>query len=92
MKQNKRLIKLLLCAVVISLVATVGVAAEEQEVKGTVEQTDVGFVIKAEDANYIVVGQDLSEMVGKEVMVTGTVSESEKGKTIKVMEFKEIEK
>ena len=82
MKQNKRLFKLLLCAIVISLVAIAGVAAEEQVVKGTVEQTDVGFVIEAEDANYIVVGQDLSEMVGKEVMVTGTVSESEEGKTL----------
>ena len=90
MNRSKTLIKILLCVVMLSLVATVGMAAEQKVVKGTVDQTEAGLVIKADDADYIVAGQDLSKMVGKKVMVSGTVSESEAGKTIHVMEFQEI--
>ena len=90
MNRSKTLIKILLCVVMLSLVATVGMAAEQLVVKGTVDQTEAGVVIKADDADYIVAGQDLSKMVGKKVMVSGTVSESEAGKTIHVMEFQEI--
>ena len=90
MNRSKTLIKILLCVVMLSLVATVGMAAEQQVVKGTVDQTEAGLVIKADDADYIVAGQDLSKMVGKKVMVSGTVSEGETGKTIHVMQFQEI--
>lgn len=90
MKNTKKIIGLLLCGVMISFAASVAMAAEEQVIQGTVEQTDSGVVIVADDAQYIVVGEDLSAMVGKTVAVTGTVEDTQEGKTIKVMAVKEI--
>jgi len=81
----------LVCAVMISFVATIGMAADEQVLQGTVQQSEAGLVIVIEDVEYIVAGQDLSEMVGKQVVVTGTVTESDEGKTINVLEAQPIE-
>jgi hypothetical protein len=91
MRHSKKIIGLLLCALLISFAATIGVAAEEQIIQGTVEQSDAGLVIVAEDGQYLVVGQDLSDMVGKTVVVTGTIAESQEGKTITVTTVQEIE-
>lgn len=84
--------KLLLCAVVISFVTAVGMAvASEVSITGTVQQTEEGLVITADDEIYIITGQDLSEMVGKNVKVTGIISESEAGKVINVMSVELLE-
>lgn len=92
MNLNKKLMKLLLCAVVISFVAAVGMAvASEEAITGTVQETDAGLVIATDDGDYIVAGQDLSEMVGMKVKVTGTISETEAGKTINVMSVEPLE-
>ena len=94
MRKNKGIKTLVLLAVLISFVASVGMAAagaEKITLKGTVEQSDNGLIIKSEDGKYMLSGEDLSNMVGKTVEVTGTVSESDAGKTINVMSVKEVE-
>ena len=94
MKLNKKHLTIVALAVLIAFVAAVGMVVASEATKsitGTIEQTDTGLVINAEDGQYQLTGQDLSELVGKKLKVTGTVSEAEGGKTINVMSFEELE-
>jgi len=87
---------IVLCALSIALVSVAMVTAQEEKetvtTTGTVIQTDAGLVILTDGGNYILTGQDLSSMVDKEIEVTGTVTEGERGSTITVTSFREIEK
>lgn len=61
-------------------------AGEQSSITGTVQKTDDGIVIAADDgATYKVQGKDLSDMVGKTVLATGTLAESESGKTLTII-------
>ncbi|RJQ81652.1 MAG: hypothetical protein C4519_08725 [Desulfobacteraceae bacterium] len=51
------------------------------EISGTVVTTEEGIAIFSAEGNYLVAGQDLTDLVGKNVTVTGTLEESP-GKTI----------
>jgi len=51
-------------------------------ITGIVAETDAGYIIIAEFEDYLVVGLDLSDMVGLTVKATGTVSEGAGGKEI----------
>jgi len=66
-------------------------AALEETVVGTVVKSGKGFVIEADDGDYVVKGKDLSKMVGKLVEVTGTITESDKGDSIEVKSVEEIQ-
>ena len=73
------------------LTATVAIAGE-QSITGTVEKTDQGIVISADDgATYMVQGQDLSSMVGKTVKATGTLAEGESGKMLKITSIEPVQ-
>lgn len=61
------------------------------ELTGTVEQTDDGIVLATDMGNYKVMGQDLSDMVGKTVKVTGAVEESQGELTISVLSVAEAQ-
>lgn len=86
MKTNKFFVKLVILTALISFAATGIACAQDQIViTGTLEQTDAGFIIKAEDGEYILelVGeQDVSKLVGKSVQALGTVSEGATGKVL----------
>ena len=71
--------------------ATTTATAEEETIAGTVTKTDRGIVIEAEDGDYLVKGQDLTKMIGKMVEATGIITESDKGDTIEVKSFEEIQ-
>ena len=58
----------------IGFVFSAGIALAEENVTGTVQKTEAGIILQAVDGTYIIVGQDLSEMVGKKIKATGTVS------------------
>jgi hypothetical protein len=93
--QKKQLIwKLLVVVTIIGLLSVSGaMAADEQTVSGTIEKGEAGIVITADDGmTYAVQGKDLSAMVGKSVKATGTLAESESGKTITVVKVVEIKK
>jgi hypothetical protein len=93
MKPSRENATLVLCAVVLICIAAVGIAlagADKITVKGTIEQTDTGLFLVAEDDRYAVAGENLLPMVGKTVQVTGTVSEGEAIKLIHLMSVKEV--
>ena len=84
----KKLIALVLFALVV-MSAVAPVFAEDTAVTGTVEKTDAGLVLKAEDGEYALTGQDLTAEVGKKVTATGTVTEADGKKTLEVKSFEE---
>ena len=92
----KALVGIALCALIVSLVfgfygKTAVAAAEEETIVGVVKKNSKGFVIEADEGDYIAKGKDLSKMVGKMVEVTGVITESEKGDTITVKSVEEIQ-
>jgi len=97
MNKMKKMINLVVCAMLISFFAAGMVIAQDKPaskettvtVTGAVEKTDAGICIKAEDGVYTVAGQDLAAMVGKKVKATGTVTEGPKGKTLSVTAVEE---
>jgi len=66
-------------------------AAEEETLMGYVVKQGKGFVIEADDGDYIVKGKDVSKFVGKLVEVTGIITESNKGEIIEVKSIQELE-
>ena len=90
MKRN--VIKLFAVMLVIGLVAATGAIAADDSITGTVEQTDNGIVISADDGDqYIVMGKDLSSMVGKTVKATGTLAEGKSGKILTVISVEPVD-
>jgi hypothetical protein len=75
------------------VVCLVGVAPAlaGDTVTGTIQQGDSGLVLQSADGDYILAGQDLSDMVGKKIKVTGTIAEGDAGKTLTVMSFEEVQ-
>jgi hypothetical protein len=66
-------------------------AAQEDTIVGIVVKHGKQFIIEADEGDYIVKGKDLTNMTGKMVEVTGTISESDKGDTIEVKTVEEIQ-
>ena len=65
--------------------------AGDQSVTGTVQQSEKGIVIAADNGDtYLVMGQDLSEMVGKTVKAIGTLEEGDAGKTLTITSVEEV--
>ncbi len=89
MKRN--LMKWVAVLLVVGLLAATGVIADSSSVTGTIEKTDQGIVISADNGdNYIVMGKDLSDMVGQTVKATGTLSEGQAGKTLTVISVEPV--
>ena len=96
MKFNRKLIIIAICALSLALVGATVVVAQDEGGKivitGTVEETDTGLVIVGDDGeDYYVAGKDLSAMIGKDVEATGTVSENDGVKTLRLITVKEVE-
>jgi hypothetical protein len=66
-------------------------AAEEETLMGYVVKKGKGFVIEADDGDYIVKGKDVSKLVDRLVEVTGIITESNKGDVIEVKSIQPIE-
>jgi hypothetical protein len=62
-----------------------------KELTGTIEDTEAGIVMTSESGEYSVSGEDLSNMVGKTVKVTGAVEEAAGRYIIKVTSVSEVE-
>lgn len=58
---------------------------EPVEIGGTLMQTEKGLAIVTDTQAYVVVGKDLSDMLGKTVTVTGALAEVDGGQVIEVM-------
>ncbi|MBF0100178.1 MAG: hypothetical protein HQK77_04640 [Desulfobacterales bacterium] len=79
---SKLLASILVCALMMSI--SNEIFAEEITVVGIIEVDAEGTIIKAADGNYKIAGKDLTAMAGKNVAVTGTVTEDTGIKTITV--------
>lgn len=93
MRHKNTWLRLLIFAVLVSLLAgpvMAMVAKDEVSITGTAEQTGAGFVITADDGQYLVIGQDLTAMLGKRVRANGIISEQDGVKTIKVSSIEEL--
>ena len=66
-------------------------ASDEEEIQGTVVKTDEGIVIFSDRGSYMVAGQDLEGLVGKNVKITGTVEEAEGRSVVTVSSVAVIE-
>jgi hypothetical protein len=76
---------------VVAFIASISIAlADEATVTGTIEQSDAGLVLNADDGTYILAGEDVSAMVGKKVKAMGTISEGDNGKTLTVTAVEEL--
>lgn len=64
-------------------------ASKTLALTGTIEQAGDNMVLSTDLGDYIIAGQDLSEMVGKTVNVTGAVEEADGKYTINVLSFSE---
>lgn len=90
---TSKLNKLFAIMLIIGLIAATGAIAGEANITGTVQQTDKGIVIAADDGStYNVMGADLTEMIGKAVKATGTLAESANGKVLTVMSVVPVQK
>lgn len=88
---KRKWIKIISIMLVVGFMAAAFAVAAEQTITGTVEKTDQGIVISAQDGdNYLVKGKDLTDMVGKTVKAIGTMAEGDSGKTITVMSVEEV--
>lgn len=90
MKSN--MMKWFAVMLVIGMLAATGAIAADDSITGTVEETDNGIVISADNGDqYIVMGEDLSAMVGKTVKATGTLAEGKSGKILTVISVEPVE-
>ena len=86
--ENKSLTRMALfgALMVLALHLIAGPAAmamvAESSITGTIVESEDGYIIMAEFEDYLVVGVDVSEWVGRTVKATGTVSEGDGGKEI----------
>jgi hypothetical protein len=88
-----RIAVLLVCVLLVITQAVPAVwSAEWVNLVGTVQMTEVGIVIETWEGDYIVVGKDLSAMIGSLVEVTGVAEENEVGWTIEVQSVAEAER
>lgn len=92
MKRSRLVFKIIATVLVLGFLTAGAVVAAEETITGMVEQNDSGMIIISADdgEDYLVKGQDLSEMVGKSVKVTGTLAEEGDAKAITVMNMEEI--
>lgn len=91
--KKSNLIKCLVVMLIAGLMAAAGVVAGDSRITGTVEKTDNGIVIAADDGTtYNVMGADLTEMIGKTIKATGTVSEGATGKVLIVNSVEPVQK
>ncbi|MEJ2157856.1 MAG: DUF5818 domain-containing protein [Desulfobacteraceae bacterium] len=79
--------------VIVGMLAATGAIAGDNSITGTVEKTDNGIVISADNGDqYIVMGKDLTDMVGKTVKATGTLAEGKSGKILTVISVEPVKK
>ena len=78
---------------IVGMLAATGAIAGDNSITGTVEKTEKGIVISADNGDqYIVMGKDLTTMVGKTVKATGTLAEGKSGKILTVISVEPVKK
>lgn len=66
-------------------------AAKPEEISGTIVKTEEGIALFSDAGNFMITGQELESLVGKNVKVTGTIDEGSGKPVIKVTSVSVIE-
>jgi glucose/arabinose dehydrogenase len=66
-------------------------AATPEEISGTIVKTEEGIALFSDSGNFMIAGQQLDSLVGKNVKVTGTIEEGSGKPMIKVTSVSVIE-
>jgi hypothetical protein len=69
----------------------IAAASREETLMGYVVKQGKGFVIEADDGDYIVKGKDVSKLADKLVEATGIITESDKGDMIEVKSIEDVQ-
>ena len=91
MKMNKKSIIASIFIAMFLVVGTVCLAVAEEPITGTVAEDGDQIVLNAADGSYVLEGDVAPEMIGKKVMVTGTVAEKDDMKVISVTSLEAID-
>ena len=93
MQRNKTLIRSIIITVGIFFAATITSAlAMNESLVGAVVKTDQGVALSTDSGEYLVLGRNLSDMIGKTVAVTGNVELGVMSKTIQARSVKVLAK
>lgn len=65
-------------------IPTRAVADEQVTVIGTLQKSKRGIVLTTEKDTYLIIGQDLSTLIGRKVKVSGKLIENYRGKSLLV--------
>jgi F0F1-type ATP synthase alpha subunit len=61
---------------------TQAVAEEQITIVGTLQKSKRGIVLNADEETYLIMGQDLSTLIGRKVKITGKLIENYRGKSL----------
>ncbi len=95
MQKNRNLARWVSVAIIVSFIAAVGAyAIENTSITGKVIRAESGSILiqTPDKQQYVVLGKNLSNMVGKTVEATGTVLENTREKSIMVVKVNEVKK
>lgn len=86
MKQNRIWVLLSVFAFAMSVLsmATLAAADEQVTIIGTLQKSKRGMVLTTNKETYLIIGQDLTRLVGRKVKVTGKLIENYRGKSLMV--------
>ena len=86
MKQNRIWVLILVFVLATSVFITATQATEDEQVTviGTLQKSKRGIVLTTNKETYLIIGQDLSKLVGHKVKVSGKLIENYRGKSLVV--------
>lgn len=87
---NKKSIIASLFVAMFLVVGTVGLVVAGEPITGMVAEEGDHIVLDTKDGTYILEGDVAPEMVGKKIMVTGTIAEKDDMQVISVTSFEEV--
>ncbi len=86
MKQNRIWVLLFVCVFATSVfcIPTQAAADDQVTIIGTLQKSKRGIVLTTDKETYLIIGQDLSTLVGRKVKVSGKLIENYRGKSLLV--------
>lgn len=84
MKRGSILLLFVTLATIVFCTGSWTIADDQITIIGILENSKRGVVLTANDEKYLIIGQDLTTLIGRKVKVTGEVIESKRGKSLMV--------
>jgi hypothetical protein len=91
MKLQKKYIALVVSVALLCFAVTALAMVAEENVTGTVVNSSSGYAIANDSDWYLVADYDVSDLLGKDVKATGSITEEDGVKTINVTSAEEVQ-